>query len=119
MMWLVKAGEWTEQLRARHGLSQAELAYRAGTSQQAISRVERGVLSPSVAFLERLAVACAEELVLDARAREVPFDPSQLDARLAMTPSERAELSFSWNKLAGELTLAGARARGELSQRSA
>ena len=95
-MWFVKAGEWTGQLRARHGLSQAQLAYRAGTSQQAISRVERGVVSPSVAFLERLAAACGEELVLDAREREVPFDPSQLAARLAMTPSQRAELSFSW-----------------------
>lgn len=111
----MNAGRWTEELRARHGLSQAQLAYRAGTSQQSISRIERGVVSPSVAFLERLAVACGEELVLDARAREVPFDPSQLDTRVAMSPEERAELSFSWNKLAGELTLAGTRARGELS----
>jgi transcriptional regulator with XRE-family HTH domain len=111
----MKAGKWTEQLRARHGLSQTQLAYRAGTSQQAISRIERGGVSPSIAFLERLAVACGEDLVLDAHAREVPFDPSQLYARLAMAPEDRAELSFSWNKLAGELTLAGARARGELS----
>lgn len=65
--------------------------------------------------MERLAVVCGEELALDARAREVPFDPSQLDTRVAMSPEERAELSFSWNKLAGELTLAGTRARGELS----
>ena len=115
MMWPMDAGRWTEQLRARHGLSQAQLAYRAGTSQQAISRIERGVVSPSVAFLERLALVCGEDLVLDARVREVPFDPSQLDTRLAMAPAERAELSFSWNKLAGELTLAGARVRGELS----
>ena len=49
-------------------------------------------------------------------AREVPFDASQLDTRIAMAPDERAELSFmSWNKLAGELTLAGARARAELT----
>jgi len=118
-MWTMDAGQWTEELRARHRLSQAQLAYRAGTSQQAISRVERGVVSPSVAFLERLAVVCGEDLVLGTRAREVPFDASQLDTRLAMAPSDRAELSFSWNKLAGELTQAGARARGELSQRSA
>jgi hypothetical protein len=45
----------------------------------------------------------------------VPFNPSQLDTRLAMAPAERVELSFSWNKLAGEATLAGARARGELA----
>ncbi len=69
--------------------------------------------------MERLAVVCGEVLVLDAHVREVPFDASQLNARLAMAPEDRAELSFSWNKLAGELTLAGARARGELSERSA
>ena len=63
-MWTMDAGQWTEELRARHRLSQAQLAYRAGTSQQAISRVERGVVSPSVAFLERLAVVCGEDVRL-------------------------------------------------------
>ena len=38
--------------RARHGISQRRLALRAGTSQDAISRIERGVESPT---LERLA----------------------------------------------------------------
>ncbi len=106
-------GHWVEQLRARHRLSQGQLAYRANTSQQAISRIERGVVSPSIAVLERLAAACGEELLLDARPREVPIDPSQLEARAEMSPQARAELSFGWNKLGGELTLAGAIARGE------
>lgn len=69
------------------------------------------MVSPWIAFLERLAAACGEDLILDARAREVPFDPSQLDARLAIAPEDRAELSFSRNKLAGELSLAEASAR--------
>ena len=106
-------GHWVEQLRARHRLSQGQLAYRANTSQQAISRIERGVVSPSIEVLERLAAACGEQLVLDARPREVPIDPSQLEARAEMSPQARAELSFGWNKLGGELTLAGAIARGE------
>ncbi len=104
MMLLMGAGTWIEQLRARHGLSQAQLAYRAGTSQQAISRIERGVVSPSVAFLERLAAACGEELVLDAHAREVPFEEAQLAEQAAMPMADRLLLASSWNRLAGEIT---------------
>jgi transcriptional regulator with XRE-family HTH domain len=100
----MKAGTWTEELRARRGLSQAQLAYRAGTSQQAISRIERGVVSPAIAFLERLAAVCGEELVLDARAREVPFEEVQLAEQAAMPMADRLVLASSWNRLAGEIT---------------
>lgn len=104
MMWLMGAGTWIEQLRARHGLSQAQLAYRAATSQQAISRIERGTVSPSVAFLERLAAACGEELVLGAHARQVPFEEAQLAEQAAMPMADRLVLASSWNRLAGEIT---------------
>jgi transcriptional regulator with XRE-family HTH domain len=91
----MKAGTWTGELRARHGLSQAQLAYRAGTSQQAISRIERGVVSPSIVFLERLAAVCGEELVLDAHAREVPFEEAQLAEQAAMPMADRLVLASS------------------------
>lgn len=103
------AGAWIEQLRARHGLTQSQLAYRAGTSQQAISRIERGVVSPSIAFLERLAATCGEELVLDARARQVPFEEAQLAEQAAMPIAARLALASSWNRLAGEMTGVAAR----------
>jgi len=48
-------------LRLERGLSQAELAKRAGTKQASVSRVERGVTTPSLPLLKRLAEA------LDAR----------------------------------------------------
>jgi len=57
------------ELRARHRLSQVQLAYRAGTSQQALSKIEHGVVSPSVETLARLAAAVGEELVLGHRQR--------------------------------------------------
>lgn len=104
------AGAWIEQLRARHGLTQSQLAYRAGTSQQAISRIERGVVSPSIAFLDRLAAACGEELVLDARERQVPFEEAQLAEQAAMPMADRLALASSWNRLAGEMTGVAARA---------
>lgn len=109
----VVAGELVRKLRARHRLSQSQLAYRAATTQQAVSRIERGAVSPTVDMLTRLAAACGEELVLNARPREVPFEDAQLAERRRMTPAERLAASASWNEFAGEIALAGARARGE------
>jgi transcriptional regulator with XRE-family HTH domain len=60
------AGELLRTVRRRHGLSQAQLAARARTSQAAISRIERGQVSPSVATLTTLLDLIGEELALDA-----------------------------------------------------
>jgi transcriptional regulator with XRE-family HTH domain len=91
------------ELRARHGLSQAALAFRAGSTQQSISRIESGRVSPTVAMLEPLAAACGEVLVLDAIPRDVPFDDTQLAQRAKLPMSERLELALSWNRFAGEI----------------
>jgi HTH-type transcriptional regulator / antitoxin HipB len=52
---------------ARHqaGMSQAELARRAKTSQPAIARLEKGQVSPTVISLDRIARALGAELVID------------------------------------------------------
>ena len=55
-------------LRALHGLTQDNLASRAGTRQSSISRIESGETKPSVAFLERI----AEALDADLEIRLVP-----------------------------------------------
>ena len=49
------------------GLTQSELALRAGTSQAAVARYECGSVSPSIATFERLIHATGHELVLDTR----------------------------------------------------
>ena len=105
------AASFVRELRARHGLSQYALAYRAGTTQQAVSRIEHGRVSPTVEMLARLAAAVGEELVLDARPREVPFDPDQLATAAGSSMAERLERAMSWNLFAGEIAAAGARAR--------
>lgn len=107
----MKAGPWIRQLRARHGLSQATLAARIGTSQQALSRLESGSVSPSTQTVARIAASVGEEVTLEARPRAVPFDPDQLAAAAALSMSERLERSLSWNRFAGEIAAAGAKAR--------
>jgi transcriptional regulator with XRE-family HTH domain len=48
--------------RARAGLTQAELAHRAGTSQATVSAYERGRKTPSVETLVRLLAATGTRL---------------------------------------------------------
>ncbi|GHV05974.1 transcriptional regulator [Campylobacterota bacterium] len=44
--------------RTKCKLTQQELARKIGTSQANISKLERGELNPSIAFLKRFAEAC-------------------------------------------------------------
>lgn len=43
-------------------MTQAQLAQRAGTSQSAIARYERGTAQPALATLERLLAACGQRV---------------------------------------------------------
>jgi transcriptional regulator with XRE-family HTH domain len=52
------------EARSRAGLSQVELALRAGTSQPAIARYERARAMPDLSTLHRLIEACGLELEL-------------------------------------------------------
>ncbi len=53
-------------MRRRHGLTQADLARRAGTSQPVVSAYERGHREPTVPTLRRLVRAGGEQLILGA-----------------------------------------------------
>ncbi len=107
----METGELIRRTRERHGISQRSLALRAGTDQAAVSRIERGEVSPSVDTVERLLTAMGERLKLEAERDERDYDPVHLRATLARTPAERLELAISWNRLAGRLTEAGRSAR--------
>jgi transcriptional regulator with XRE-family HTH domain len=101
-------------LRARrhaHAVTQAQLALRAGTTQEAISRLERDELSPSFATFDRLLAALGETLDLRVRREPADLDHGHLADLLARSPAERLELAIGWNRLAGEIALAGRRAR--------
>jgi transcriptional regulator with XRE-family HTH domain len=85
----VTAGELLRETRRRHGLTQRQLAARARTSQAAISRIERGVVSPTVATLQELLRLMNEELVLDARAIDWGHDRTLIRGALSLTADER------------------------------
>jgi transcriptional regulator with XRE-family HTH domain len=91
-------------------LTQRRLALRAGTTQAAISRIERGIVSPTFATLRELMLAMGEEPVLGARRLPTNWDPAHMTSTLDRTPEERLSLALSWNKMAGRLADAGRRA---------
>ena len=83
------AGELLRTARRRHGLTQRQLAIRARTSQAAISRIERGLVSPTVATLAELLRLMNEELVVDARTIDWGHDPTLNEGRLALSVEDR------------------------------
>ncbi len=83
------AGELLRDTRKRHGLTQRQLATRARTSQAAISRIERDVVSPTVQTLAELLWLMNEELAFDARPLDWGFDLTLNQGRLRVTADER------------------------------
>lgn len=67
------AGELLRQRRLAHGVSQRELALRAGTRQATISRIENGREIPTTDRLAQLLTALGDRLEL----RAVPLDPER------------------------------------------
>ena len=74
----------------RAGLTQADLAARAGTTQSAIARWESGATRPSLESLRRLIRACGLELRLGLGDRD-SVDASQIEGNLALTPAQRLD----------------------------
>lgn len=105
-------GEIVRQARKRHGVSQRVLALRASTGQAAVSRIERGEISPSIETVERLLAALGERLSIESVPVERDYDPLHMLATLQRSPEERLRLAISWNRLAGRLSEKGRRARG-------
>lgn len=90
-------------VRHRHRLTQAQLAVRSGTSQNAISRLERDELSPSVDTLRRLLAVMGEQLDLSVQPLVGDFDADHLADSLAQAMDDRLERSFAWNRFGAQL----------------
>lgn len=59
-----RIGPVVERLRLEAGLTQAQLARRAGTTQAAISKIETGRTVPGLDVLDRLATALGRSISL-------------------------------------------------------
>jgi transcriptional regulator with XRE-family HTH domain len=89
------------EARRRAGLSQAELARRAGKPTSMIGRWERGEVKPSLETLRSVIRACDLELGF----RLSPVDDAQnpaILAALALEPEERLAQLEGWAEFVGE-----------------
>ena len=68
----IMVGSAVRAARRRAGVSQVELAERAGTSQPSIARLEKGLVSPTVITLDRIARALGADLVIDFEPQSEP-----------------------------------------------
>jgi|SRR5665811_38201 len=106
-------GQLVRDAREHLGLSQRRLAVRAGTSQDAISRIERGIEAPTIERLSRILLVLGSRLSLDVEPLERGAPRSELAATAATDPGERLREAAGWNRLASGLAAAGERARSE------
>ena len=90
------AGQLLHDARRRHGLTQRQLAARARTSQAAISRIERDLVSPSVGTLGNLLWLMNEGLVLEAEPVDWGHDATLNQSNLALDPEARIRRQASW-----------------------
>lgn len=111
----MEAGELIRTTRLGSGLNQVELARRAGTTQSFISRIERGVVSPSTKTLERFLNAMGRRTVFAVE----PLPPGNISRRQLrsdfenLTAVERLEQAMDLSEFLTEV--AAAAAEGESS----
>jgi transcriptional regulator with XRE-family HTH domain len=93
----VTPGQLLREARRRHGVTQEQLAARARTSQAAISRIERDVVSPSVSTLATLLDLLGEELELESSPIDYGHDRTLIEQNLAHVPARRIERQAEWS----------------------
>lgn len=104
------------EARRSAGLSQAELARRAGTSQAMVARYETGVASPTVRTLRRLLRAAGRDLQLSTVKMSIARPASPLANHLR---AHRAEITAAAERVgARNVRVFGSVARGEDTRES-
>lgn len=84
-------------------MSAGALAKLSGISSSMLSRIERGLVSPSVSMLAQLLDLMGEELMLEAHAIDYGHDRTLLRANLERTPEERIEFIAGFSRFVEEL----------------
>ena len=102
------SGDLLREARRRAGLSQAELARRAGKPTSVIGRWERNEVTPSLETLRAMIRACELELRVALRDADDSQDAA-IERSLALTPADRlAQLEAAVEFLAEARTNAAA-----------
>jgi transcriptional regulator with XRE-family HTH domain len=92
-------GELIKRERLRAGVSQASLAWRAGTSQAAISRIERGLEQPGPDRVEAILTSLGLRLRLELEPlAEHDAEPRRLLEQARKTPEERFAEGLAWDR---------------------
>ncbi|MGV1049262.1 MAG: helix-turn-helix domain-containing protein [Solirubrobacterales bacterium] len=89
-------GTLLRDARRRHGVSQKRLAIRAGTTQSAISRIEKDRVSPSFETLRELLWLVGEDLVLETQPRDWGVDVTLYQKNLEFAPNQRVERGLAF-----------------------
>lgn len=84
----MKAAGNLRYAREKAGLTQRQLAERAGVPQSTIGRIECGLVDPRISTLDRLLKVCGFELDVTMR-RGIGVDRTQFREQLATSPDER------------------------------
>jgi transcriptional regulator with XRE-family HTH domain len=103
-----------KEARKRAGLTQSELGRRLGISQGAVAKLERLRANPTIATLEDALRGTGQRLVLTTEPVRPGIDETLVFEQLRLSPDQRLaqlESMYEWGR---ELTIAGARSRGEL-----
>jgi transcriptional regulator with XRE-family HTH domain len=100
-------GERLKRARTEAGVSQASLARRAGTSQAAISRIERGLEQPTPDRLAQILPGLGLRPSIEFEPlTEFEPDPRQLIAESRRTPQARFDAGLAWDRFLRELDTA-------------
>ena len=92
-------------------LTQAQVAERAGTSQSAVVRYEKGLQTPSVDTLRRLLKANGQELILDVKKSKKSAPKSELYKVVQANRGEIREILHALG--ARNIRIVGSVARGD------
>jgi transcriptional regulator with XRE-family HTH domain len=103
----VRTANLLRHARRRAGLTQVELAARAGVPQSTIGRIETDRINPTIATLRLLLNAAGQELELTPLAGQ-DEDRNLIRDRLRLTPAARARLAIQEARFEARLPTARA-----------
>jgi transcriptional regulator with XRE-family HTH domain len=92
------------EARQAAGLTQAELAGRAGMTQSVVARIERSRVNPTITTVDRLLRATGHTLAVVAAAAPAGVDEGQIRERLALSPAGRLQDFTRSQRRLAELT---------------